>query len=413
MEKDRTRRYETADGFARDIQRYLSDEVVEARPPSRGYRLKKFLKRNKGKVIAASLVLLTLLAGIAGTTLGMIRAEQRRQEAERNLAFAKKGNEILGSVFAGLDPKKIAESGRPLQDVLRENLVKAVKELEGSAIGDPLEVAEMQETLGQSLFGLGEYDLAVEVFEKARATRASKLGPDHPDTLMSMGNLAQGYQYAGKLDKALPLYEETLALRKTKLGPDHPDTLQSMNNLAVGYAAARKLDQALPLYEETLALRKSKLGPDHPDTIESMHNLAGGYRATGKLDQALPLFEETLALMKTKLGPDHPETLLRMNSLAAGYWSMKRLDKSVPLFEDVLKRQEAKLGRQHPDTQLTVANLGVNYKDAGRLKEAIPLLEEAHQAAKRFPTLSWVDGQLIDAYAKAGENAKLAKLIQE
>ena len=54
-------------------------------------------------------------------------------------------------MFAGLDPKKIAESGRPLQDVLRENLVKAVKELEGSAIGDPLEVAAMQDTLGKSL----------------------------------------------------------------------------------------------------------------------------------------------------------------------------------------------------------------------------------------------------------------------
>ena len=78
LEKDRTRRYETANGFARDIQRYLADEVVEARPPSRGYRLKKFVKRNKGQVIAASLVLLTLLAGMAGTTFGMIRAEQRR-----------------------------------------------------------------------------------------------------------------------------------------------------------------------------------------------------------------------------------------------------------------------------------------------------------------------------------------------
>ena len=71
LEKDRTRRYETANGFARDIQRYLADEVVEARPPSRGYRLKKFVKRNKGQVIAASLVLLTLVGGIVGTSLGM------------------------------------------------------------------------------------------------------------------------------------------------------------------------------------------------------------------------------------------------------------------------------------------------------------------------------------------------------
>jgi tetratricopeptide (TPR) repeat protein len=62
---------------------------------------------------------------------------------------------------------------------------------------------------------------------------------------------------------------------------------------------------------------------------------------------------------------------------------------------------------------MTVANLGVNYEDAGRLKEAIPLLEEAHQAAKSVPTLRWVASVLIDAYTKAGENAKLADLLQE
>src|SRR5436309_1094296 len=82
LEKDRTRRYDTAKGLSRDIQRYLADEVVEARPPSAGYRLKKFVRRHKGQVIAASLVLLTLVAGIVGTTFGMIRAEQRRAEAD-------------------------------------------------------------------------------------------------------------------------------------------------------------------------------------------------------------------------------------------------------------------------------------------------------------------------------------------
>ena len=78
LEKDRSRRYETANGLARDIQRYLADEVVEARPPSRGYRLKKFVKRNKGQVIAASLVFLTLVGGIIGTSLGMAYARQCR-----------------------------------------------------------------------------------------------------------------------------------------------------------------------------------------------------------------------------------------------------------------------------------------------------------------------------------------------
>ena len=81
LEKSRERRYETASGLARDIQRHLANEQVEARPPSAGYRLSKFLKRNKGPVVAAALVLLALLAGIVGTTFGLIRAERQRIEA--------------------------------------------------------------------------------------------------------------------------------------------------------------------------------------------------------------------------------------------------------------------------------------------------------------------------------------------
>ena len=76
------------------------------------------------------------------------------------------------------------------------------------------------------------------------------------------------------MDLALPLFEEMLKLRKAKLGPEHPDTLQSMNNLAVAYREAGKLDLALPLLEETLKLCRAKLGPEHPDTLISMNNLA-------------------------------------------------------------------------------------------------------------------------------------------
>ena len=81
LEKDRTRRYETANALGRDIQRYLGDEVVEARPPSAGYRLKKFVRRHKGQVVAVSFVLLALLTGMAGTTWGLIEAKRQEQIA--------------------------------------------------------------------------------------------------------------------------------------------------------------------------------------------------------------------------------------------------------------------------------------------------------------------------------------------
>jgi serine/threonine protein kinase len=90
LEKDRTRRYDTANGLARDLQRYLADEVVEARPPSRGYRLKKFVRRHKGQVIAASLVFFALLAGMAGTTWGLFAAREQEQVARGETAEKEK-----------------------------------------------------------------------------------------------------------------------------------------------------------------------------------------------------------------------------------------------------------------------------------------------------------------------------------
>ncbi len=92
IEKDRTRRYETASGFARDVQRYLADEIVEARPPSAGYRLRKFARRHRGQVLAASLILLTIVAGFIGTTIGLVRADEQRRLAENRLDLLTKAN---------------------------------------------------------------------------------------------------------------------------------------------------------------------------------------------------------------------------------------------------------------------------------------------------------------------------------
>lgn len=186
-----------------------------------------------------------------------------------------------------------------------------------------------------------------------------------------------------------------------------------MFNLAKAYQEGKKLDQAISLFQETRQRQEAALGPDDSDTLTTMNSLAIAYQEAQRLDLALPLFEKTLALRKAKLGPDNPDTIISMNNLAVAYYRAKRLDKSIPLFEESLRRAETKPGRDHPTTQMTVANLGVNYMAVGRLKEAIPPLEEAHRAAKKFPELRWVFGNLLEAYTKAGENAKATSLLLE
>ena len=432
LEKDRTRRYETANGFAADVQRYLNGDTVQAHPPSAAYRLRKFARRNRGQVIAASLVLAALVAGVLGTSVGLVRANRsaeaerrakvdavaKRQEAERNLAFATKGNEILGSVFAGLDPKANYATVAELRNALRDNLAGAVKELDGSAIGDPLEVATMQDTLGHSLMGLGEANLAIDVLGKALATRKERLGTGYPSTLRLMNVLAAGYQAVAKTDLALPMYEETLRLQTAKLGADHPDTLTSMNNLAGVYLDIGKTDRALLLYEETLKLATAKLGADHTLTLTSMNNLAEGYRAAGKVDRALPLYEEALRWATAKLGADHPHTLTSMSNLALGYLEAGRMDRALPLMEKTLRLRTAKLGAEHPDTLTSMSILAEGYRAVGKMDRALPLMEEtlklvtAKLGADHPNTLMSMNN-LAQGYQAVGETDRALPLLEE
>jgi eukaryotic-like serine/threonine-protein kinase len=343
--------------MAQDIERFANHEPVSAGPPTAAYRFKKFVRRNRAQMVATSLVLLALVGGIIGTTLGLVEARRQtaeakrqqfiavaetvekekarkaeafqRQQAEKRLTQIEKANEILGSVFKDLNPKNEEKDGKPLAARLGERLDQATAQIEGEAIGDPLTVARMQLTLGQSQLGLGYPEKAITLLTKARATFTAQLGPDHPDTL------------------------------------------------------------------------------------ESMNELAEGYRAAGEFDHALPLFEETLALFKSKLGPDHSYTLASMDNLASCYWSAKRFDRSIPLLEECLKFVRVKSGEDRPDTMWVKASLGVNYRDAGRLAEALPLLEEANRAVRKYPALRWVRGQVLDAYSKAGRIDEAAALAKE
>jgi tetratricopeptide (TPR) repeat protein len=171
------------------------------------------------------------------------------------------------------------------------------------------------------------------------------------------------------------LREEALKLMKAKFGPDHPNALNSMKNLAWGLRGAGRLAELVLLREEMLRLERAKLGPDHFDTLRTMDNLAEDYKDAGRLAEALQLLEETLRLRRAKLGPEHLDTQTAMDRLAKSYWAANRLDRCVPLFEESLKLHEKKHGRTHLSTLWAIADLGLSYKDAGRLADALPLRE--------------------------------------
>jgi len=396
LEKERGRRYETANGVAADLDRYLADEPVLAGPPSASYRLRKFIDRHRTAAVAAALLLLSLMAGIVGTTWGMIRANAARQaeaeraegerlakeSAEKRLMQIQKGSDILNGVFENLDPRTEEKEGRPLRALLGDRLVNAAEVLDGEAVGDPILVARMQNRLAQSLLNLGLAEPAIRLLEKTRRTMTSQLGHDDPDTLECMNNLALGLKYNGQLDQAQRLHEETLALRKARLGADHPDTLTSMNNLAAMFRESGRVKQAIPLHEQVLALRKAKLGPDHIDTLVSMNNLGLSYHVAGMNELAVPLFEQTLALRTAKLGREHRSTVTSMNNLALGYKALGRLEDGLRLQEEAYRLRVATLGRDHPDTLISMNNLSLTLHVVGKTGQAAELSEECYRLSK-------------------------------
>ncbi len=451
LEKDRTRRYETASGLARDIQRYLADEVVEARPPSAGYRLRKFARKNRAALATAAVFALLLMAGAAVSTWQAVRAtraeveavaareaeaEQRRQaEANEQKSHAaavaeKKAKEtalqreaetkavldfVENKVFAAARPK--GEEGGLGHDVsLRAAIEAAMPFVANTFLDQPLIEARLRMTLAASLSYLGEPKAAVEQGERARALYAMHRGSGHPDTLKSMDFLADRCTYLRWRDRALKLHEEALALRKATLGPDHPETLLSMHNLAGSYLSVGRPAPARKLLEETLALRKAKLGPGHPDTLSSMHDLGATYPYRDP--KRLKVQEETLALRKAKLGPEHPDTLWSMFTLALTYGALDREAESLKLFEETLSLQRARLGRDHRHTLLSMDTLARRYRALGRDDETLKLHEEilALRRAKLGPdhpeTLMTM-GNVANGYAQLGREAEALKIREE
>ena len=443
LEKDRGRRYQTANSFARDIQRYLADEPVEACPPSAGYRLGKLLKRHRTAAIAASLVLLALLVGVAGTTYGLIRAqkaraaearraegerlarldaveERRKAVAERDKAIAAEAKSRAINAFLTEDLLTQAEPANNAAEDHVELLVvldRAAEQVGRRFAGQPELEAALRGTIARTYHGLASWEKA-EAQWRSLLEAARRRDPRSAETYQALGELAHILGHRGRRDAEVVQMAEAAAegLERT-LGPDHPKTLTTLNNLALAYRAAGKVFEAIALHERVRDARIARLGPDHPDTLATLNNLAVAYRAAGKVPEAIALFERVRDAQVARLGPDHPSTLNTLNNLAGAYRAAGKVPEAIALFERVRDAMITRLGPDHPSTLTALHNLAAAYRDAGRVREAIALLERARdgriaQLGPDHPSTLTTLHNLALAYRDAGRVREAIALFE-
>jgi tetratricopeptide (TPR) repeat protein len=223
----------------------------------------------------------------------------------------------------------------------------------------------------------GDLAGARPLYERALAIWEKILGPEHSDTATSLDNLAVLLEVQGDLAGARPLLERALAIREEVLGPDHASTATSLNNLGLLLQAQGDLAGARPLLVRALAIREKVLDPEHPDMATSLSNLGLLLQAQGDLAGARPLFESALAIREKLLGPDHPSTATSLNNLASLLRAQGDLAGARPLFESALAISEKVLGPDHPDTATKLNNLASLLRAQGDHAGARPLLERA------------------------------------
>ncbi len=400
LEKDRDRRYETAAALAEDVRRFLNDEPVQAGPPSRWYRLRKFTRRHRGAVAVGVTSALLLLGAAALSAWLAVRAtnaeheallseqqakEQRdaaleaKEQADEASAVARAVNDFLQNDLLRLaDGQEQAKRGQPVKPdlTLREVLDRAAARIGGRFAGQPLVEAGIRQAIGDAYRGIGEAKAGVPHLERAVALRKAKLGADHPETLAAMESLLFSYYDAGQSREALELLNETVRRKLNNPEVHKVDLRLSMDVVNQIYHGGN-IAEAIRLHEETIPLQKRAWGPDHPDTLESMHGLALAYQFANRYLDRMKLLEEVHDLTVKKYGEDDLRTLKVMDDLALAYGEVLRPRDVVRLRERALPLLRAKLGHDHPDTLKCMTDLARGYRETGRAREAVPIQEEA------------------------------------
>jgi non-specific serine/threonine protein kinase/serine/threonine-protein kinase len=414
LEKDRARRYATPAEFAADIGRYLRNEPVQARPAGAWYRALKYIRRHRVAVGVAATAVVLLVTFAVAQTIELRRTRRERDRADRVTEF-------MTGMFKVSDPSQAR--GNDIR--AREILDKASTDIDSGLAKEPELQAQMMDVMGNVYMSLGLYSKSETLLRHAIAIRRQTLGPDHPDTLKSMYDLAIVLNEDSKYSEAEKLARETIDIRRRVLGAQNHDTLASMSKLALftqnegHYAEAEKLDRSVlevtkrvfgqqdqlymdtlqdsaivsayqgkysdaeNAFREVLEIDRRTLAPDSLKTLDDTGNLASTLLYEHHYDEAEKLYRDILPQLRRVRGPDHPRTLLVAGNLALTLKDEQRYSESEQLFRETLEIKRKKLGPEHRSTLVTMGNLADTLTDEGKYSEAEQLVRQTLETEQR------------------------------
>jgi len=373
LEPQRALRYETATGFAADIERYLSHEPIIARPPTTMYRLRKFVRRHRAGVAATSAALLALVVGAILAGAGLIRATRAERIAANEAATAQQVSDFLVNLFRVSQPSEARGNAITARELLDRGAEKSVTDL-----GRQPEVqSRMMHTIGTAYAALGLYDAARAQLERALATRQRLLGPDDPAVAETELALGAAIASHGDLDMAEGHYNRALAITEKAFGAEAPRTGRMVAGLAALRLRQRRFPEAESLYKRALAIDEQRPPSENADLAADLANLGNVYLAQQRYPEAEQTLRRGLSVQERLLGPYHPDLASMLSNLGVVYWYQERYADALPLYERTRAIYERTLDPMHPNMAAIFNNLAETYAELQRYPQADSLFRRA------------------------------------
>ena len=459
LHKDRTRRYQSAHDLAGDIERYLADQPISARPPTVGYQFRKFARRNRGLVAGMTVALLGLVVGLFAATWQAIEARSGRLRAETQARTAARVTGFLRSILARANPKT---GGRDM--TVRDVLDQSAGRIEQELAGEPRVAAAVNVTIGDTYLAIGDTHAAAAYMQRAWRQYAAMGGELDPEALCALDQWLEILILTGAYDRV-----EALASHYADRLEDDPDRVSARAALLVNYGRALfaqgQLDGAGSAFRHAVALLDAEGGDAVgaellPNALErwsdqqavcgdltgaeaSMRRVVGlrvahwgeqnvrtawariylGAVLTqqpgpARQAEAERLTRRAIMDLTSLFGPQSHDVGVATSYLGAVLRNSGRLAEAEQAYRRSLAIKEKVLGPDHFDVAFSLYNLGTLLADQSRWAEAAEMLERAVVIRRELFSPTEVERvhaveALAGVYCATGDVAKAEKLFSD
>lgn len=365
LEKERSRRYDTANGLALDVERHLANEAIWARPPSKLYRLRKTALRNKVLFASVGIIASVLVGSLIAVSFALAREKKASVKSQQVTKF-------LEAMLNGVGPS--VARGRDTA-MLREILDETAERIGKEMANQPEVEAELLSIIAKLYEEIANARKGEELARRALDIRLKHFGPDSLEAAASMNLLGHMFMVQRKLPEAEKAHSAALVIRKRRLGDENADTATSLNRLSGVYRDQRKLIEAEAMAREALRVRRKLLGNEHVDVAGSLRNLCLIHGYAGRWAEAEEIARDVLAIRRKTLGNEDPRVASALEDLAWVLNPLKKFKEAQAVEAEALVMRQKLLGDAHPDVPRTLNALGQLLGNQGDLQAASGVLK--------------------------------------